>query len=69
MLILSRREGERLLIGGDVIVTIKKVRGKRVQVGIEAPDHVHVLREELTTWIDAPEDRTHVAEVPSEPVE
>jgi carbon storage regulator len=69
MLILSRREGERLVIGGNVIVTIKQVCGKRVQVGIEAPDHVRVLRQEIEFWDDAPDDRTPASEVVSEPHE
>jgi len=58
MLVLSRREGERLIIGGDVVVTIKQVHGKRVQVGIEAPTDIHIWREELQPWLDDPGDRT-----------
>ncbi len=54
MLVLSRREGEKLIIGGDVIVTIKQIRGKRVLVGIEAPSDVRICREELDFWHDQP---------------
>lgn len=69
MLVLSRSEGERLVIGGDVIVTIKQVRGKRVQVGIEAPDHVRVWREEVEPRGDDSDDGTHTAEMAPEPRE
>lgn len=46
MLVLSRREGEKLLVG-DAVITLIAVQGSRVRIGIEAPPEVHVLREEL----------------------
>jgi carbon storage regulator len=48
MLVLSRKSGERVLIGDMIVVTIVEVSGGRVRVGIEAPPQVLVLREELT---------------------
>lgn len=47
MLVLTRREGETLKIGNDIFVTITRVEGDQVKVGIVAPDDVAVLREEL----------------------
>jgi len=47
MLVLSRKVGERIHIGNDIIVTVLSVRGGRVRVGIEAPDGVQIKREEL----------------------
>lgn len=47
MLILTRRTGEKLFIGDDVAVTVLEARGNSVRLGIDAPDHVKVLREEL----------------------
>jgi len=47
MLILTRRVGERIAIGDDVFVTILEVRGRQVRVGIEAPAHMVVHREEI----------------------
>jgi len=47
MLVLTRREGETLKIGNDIFVTITRVEGDQVKVGIAAPDDVAVLREEL----------------------
>ena len=47
MLILTRRLGEKLIIGDDVTVTILGVKGCQVRVGIEAPNDVRVNREEI----------------------
>lgn len=47
MLVLSRKEGERILIGNDIVVTIVRVSGDKVRVGVEAPSDVLVLRGEL----------------------
>jgi carbon storage regulator len=47
MLVLSRRERERIKVGDSIIVTIVRVSGDRVRIGIEAPADVIVLREEL----------------------
>jgi carbon storage regulator len=47
MLTLSRRAGERIVIGGNIVVTVVKVLGGRVSLGIQAPKDIEVLREEL----------------------
>jgi carbon storage regulator len=47
MLVLSRKLGERILIGEGVIVTVVAVEGGRVRIGIHAAAEVQVLREEL----------------------
>jgi carbon storage regulator len=47
MLVLSRRPGERLLIGEAVEVTILAVRGDQVSLGVSAPRDVPIHREEL----------------------
>jgi carbon storage regulator len=47
MLVLSRREGERIMLGDSIVVTVVKVAGDRVRLGIEAPSDVLVLRGEL----------------------
>lgn len=48
MLVLTRKPGESFTIGGNVTVTILKQRGKGMQIGIEAPDNVKILRSELS---------------------
>ena len=47
MLILSRRIGETLKIGDDINVTILEFSGGQVRVGISAPKHIPVHREEI----------------------
>ena len=47
MLVLSRRERERIRLGDSIVVTVVRVAGDKVRLGIEAPPHVLVLRDEL----------------------
>ena len=47
MLILSRRVGEKLIIGENVTVTILGVKGKQIRIGIDAPRDIAVNREEI----------------------
>jgi carbon storage regulator len=49
MLVLSRRESERIKLGNSIVLTVIRVSGDRVRLGIEAPADVLVLREELQT--------------------
>lgn len=47
MLVLSRKETQRIRLGDSIVVTIVKISGDKVRVGIEAPAEVLVLRDEL----------------------
>jgi carbon storage regulator len=47
MLVLSRKEGEQLRIGDDIVVTVSRISGNRVAIGIEAPRSIRVVRGEL----------------------
>ena len=47
MLVLSRKVGERIQIGDPVTVTVVRILGTGVRLGIEAPPHMLVVREEL----------------------
>ena len=47
MLILTRRVGESLVIGDDVVVSVLKEQGNQVKIGIVAPKEVSVHREEV----------------------
>jgi carbon storage regulator len=47
MLVLRRRAGDSLLIGGDVEVEILEITPTRVKLGILAPDHVTIVRKEV----------------------
>ncbi|MEM8733951.1 MAG: carbon storage regulator [Planctomycetota bacterium] len=47
MLVLSRKEGEKLVIGDNITLVVSKIAGNRVTVGIEAPADVKIFRGEL----------------------
>ncbi len=47
MLVLSRKVGERLWIGDNISITVVKITGGGVRIGIEAPAELPVVREEL----------------------
>lgn len=47
MLVLSRRERERIKLGDAIVVTVVRVAGDRVRLGIEAPSEILILRQEL----------------------
>jgi carbon storage regulator len=50
MLVLSRKLGERLVIDESIVVTVVKVGRGKVRLGVEAPPHVRVLRQELRAF-------------------
>jgi carbon storage regulator len=52
MLIRTRRVGESLKIGDEVSITVLRVKGDQVRLGIDAPDTVSVLREELVERLE-----------------
>jgi carbon storage regulator len=47
MLILTRRVGETLMVGDEVTVTVLGVKGNQVRIGVDAPKHIAVHREEI----------------------
>lgn len=47
MLVLSRKQAERIRLGDSIVVTVVRVSGDKVRLGIEAPSDVVVLRDEL----------------------
>ena len=53
MLILTRRPGETILIGDDIEVTVMRISGNQVRIGVHAPDDVSVHREEIYERIQA----------------
>ena len=59
MLILTRRVGESLIIGDDVVVNVLGVKGNQVRIGVDAPKDVTVHREEIYDRIQAEKDDTN----------
>lgn len=47
MLVLSRKQGQTVVIDGRIRVTVQNIRGNVVRIGFEAPREVSILREEL----------------------
>ena len=47
MLILSRRLGESVIVNNDIVITVVKVQGDKVRIGIEAPKEIPVHRKEI----------------------
>ena len=47
MLVLTRKHNETLHIGNDIVITIVRVLGDSVRIGIQAPKDIHVMRSEL----------------------
>ncbi len=64
MLILTRRVGETVMIGDDVTITVLGVKGNQVRVGINAPKHVAVHREEIYERIKREQQSSEEVEKP-----
>jgi carbon storage regulator len=47
MLVLSRKESQRIRLGDSIVITVVKISGDKVRIGIDAPSSVLVLRDEL----------------------
>ena len=48
MLVLSRKLGEKIVIGDNIVVTVVKIDRNQIRIGIEAPQEVPVYREEIS---------------------
>jgi len=52
MLVLSRKERERIRLGDSIVLTVVQVSGDRVRLGVEAPSDIVILREELEPFVN-----------------
>jgi carbon storage regulator len=60
MLVISRKAGEKLCLGDDVVITVLEISGSTARLGIEAPAEVGVYRYEL--WAALREENRAAAE-------
>ncbi len=65
MLILTRRVGETIVIGDDVVVTVLGIKGNQVRIGINAPKNVSVHRQEIYERIQNEKNTTTPAAEPA----
>ena len=63
MLVLSRKIGERILLGNDIRITVVRISGGSVRLGIEAPADVSVVRQEVSDAANAKQTALSVADV------
>jgi len=61
MLVLSRKLNEKIIIAGDIVITVVKIDRNQVRLGIEAPGHIPVYREELLPRTDRAEQEETLA--------
>jgi len=54
MLVLSRKVGQKILLGDRITITVVRVNGGGVRLGIEAPAEMPVIREEMQEHIEFP---------------
>jgi carbon storage regulator len=64
MLRITRRVGERVIVGGEVVIEVLELRGATVRLGIEAPRSVSIYREEI--WLEVKRENEAAASAPDE---
>ena len=57
MLVLSRKIGEKVVIGDGIVLVVKRILGQRVTLGIEAPQSVRIVRGELQRFDEPPGEK------------
>lgn len=58
MLVLSRKVGEKLVVGENIVLTVVEIRGGKIKLGVDAPPDVPVNREEVFKAIEAEKARS-----------
>jgi carbon storage regulator len=59
MLIITRRPGEKIVLGDDIVVTVMEISGQTARIGVDAPKAVPVYREEI--WAAVKEENEAAA--------
>jgi len=61
VLVVSRKPGERILVGDKIAITVVKLSGGAVRLGIEAPPELPIMREELALEIRAADEAAELS--------
>jgi carbon storage regulator len=64
MLIITRRPGEKIVLGDEIVVTVMEISGQTVRIGIDAPQSVPVYREEI--WEAVKQENEAAARAPGD---
>jgi carbon storage regulator len=67
MLVLTRKVGERIHIGEDIVVTVVRIQNDKVRIGIEAPTNVAIHREEVYRRVHAAQAASGLSTPPAPP--
>lgn len=62
MLVITRKSGERLCLGDDIVISVLEISGSNVRLGIEAPAEVPIYRHEL--WVAIKQENEAAAQSP-----
>jgi carbon storage regulator len=65
LLIITRRPGEKIMLGDDVVIEVIEVSGSSVRVGIAAPKSLPVYREEI--WKSVKDEQANAGYAPDQP--
>ncbi len=65
MLVLTRKPGQSVFIGDSIKITLHGIRGNQVRIGIDAPSHVRIYREEIFTQI-VEENKSAASDLPAD---
>src|SRR5277367_3889824 len=66
MLMITRRAGERVIVGGDIVITLVEVSGQTARIGIEAPKSLPIFREEI--WVEVMRENEAAAKAAAGPL-
>ncbi len=63
MLVLTRKPEQKIKIGKDIVITVLKVQGDQVSIGIEAPKELQIVRKELLDSNRTKDDKDHAPDL------
>lgn len=66
MLMITRRAGERVIVGGDIVITLVEVSGQTARIGIDAPKSLPIFREEI--WVEVMRENEAAAKAAAGPL-